>query len=189
MGAEGTKNLEAFLKKFGKSVVRNSRRRLKKEKGNTNLSKSIKYKVEEKKGNLNVTFSMDKYGPFLDKGVKGKNPSNISPNAKIKGQQAPKSPYKFGSGTKRGTFKQFVKKMAVFAQKKNIRFRQGKTGKFAKGNYQSIGYIIASNIYNRGLKPTMFFSKPFGQAMKTYAKKASEAIAKDIEESLRGKKK
>jgi hypothetical protein len=36
---------------------------------------------------------MEDYGKFVDKGVKGANPSNVSPNAKIRGQQAPNSPY------------------------------------------------------------------------------------------------
>jgi hypothetical protein len=35
---------------------------------------------------------MEDYGVFQDKGVKGKDPSKVSKNAKIKGQQAPNSP-------------------------------------------------------------------------------------------------
>ena len=35
---------------------------------------------------------MDEYGFYQDLGVKGKNPSKVSKNAKIKGQQAPNSP-------------------------------------------------------------------------------------------------
>jgi hypothetical protein len=50
---------------------------------------------------------MEDYGIFQDKGVKGKDPSKVSPNARITGQQAPNSPYKFGSG-KTGNWKQFV---------------------------------------------------------------------------------
>ena len=29
-----------------------------------------------------------------------------------------------------------------------------------------MGYIIAKNIYNRGLKPTLFFTKPFEKYFK-----------------------
>ena len=69
---------------------------------------------------------MEDYGKFQDKGVKGKDPSKVSPNAKITGQQAPNAPYRFGSGSQRGTFKSFVKRMSIFAKQKNIRFRQNK---------------------------------------------------------------
>jgi hypothetical protein len=181
MGVEGTKNLEAFLKKFGKSVVRNSRRRLKKEKGNTNLSKSIKYKVEEKKGNLNVTFSMDKYGPFLDKGVSGTQKKQSFKNQK---NQSERSPYSYKNSV--GHSQPPSKALDKWVVKKGIAPRT-KSGKFMKR--KALTFIIARSIGRKGIKSTSFFQKPFGQAMKTYAKKASEAIAKDIEESLRGKKK
>ena len=54
---------------------------------------------------------MEQYGLFQDEGVKGKDPSKVSPNAKIKGQQAPNSPYRFGTGSSSGTFAQFAKRM------------------------------------------------------------------------------
>ena len=49
---------------------------------------------------------MEDYGVFQDKGVKGKDPSKVSPNAKITGQQAPNSPFKFGTG-KTGNYNEF----------------------------------------------------------------------------------
>jgi hypothetical protein len=63
---------------------------------------------------------MEDYGVFQDKGVKGKDPSKVSKNAKIKGQQAPNSPYKFGSGNYSGQWSKFVGKLEVWAKKKRI---------------------------------------------------------------------
>ncbi len=37
-----------------------------------------------------------------------------------------------------------------------------------KGNYKSIGYIIAKNVWARGIKPSLFFTKPFEQGYKKY---------------------
>ena len=149
---------EKALEKYAKYVIQQARSNL--TKGKKNYSKklynSLSYKVSKK----GVLFPMEQYGLFQDEGVKGKDPSKVSPNAKIKGQQAPNSQYKFGSGTSKGTFKQFTALMAEYAQKKNIRFRDAE-GKYSKGGFKSVGYIIASNIYNRGLRPTMFFTKPF----------------------------
>jgi len=41
-------------------------------------------------------------------------------------------------------------------------------GKFTKGNYKSIGIIIAKNIWARGIKPSLFFTKPFEAGYKKY---------------------
>jgi hypothetical protein len=135
---------------------------------------------------------MEDYGKFQDKGVKGADPSKVSPNAKITGQQAPNAPYRFGTGSKRGTFKSFVKRMSMFAKQKNIRFRENKivngkkvsTGRFAKGGFDSVGYIIASNIYNRGIKPSMFFTKPFEAAFKRLPQQLLEAYSVGIEKQI-----
>ena len=173
------------LNKFGKYVVQQSKSNLTKDKkGNGALYNSIAYTLDVEKNIFLLDFLMENYGDFVDQGVKGKNPSRVSPNSKIQGQQAPNSKFKFGSGTKRGTFKKFASKMAVFAKSKNIRFRQGKSGKFAKGNYKSMGYVIASNIYNRGLKPTMFFTKPFEQAFNKLTPDITKSFLLDIEQGI-----
>lgn len=157
---------EKALEKYAKYVIQQARSNLTKGKKNysKNLYNSLSFKVSKKR----VLFSGAEYGLYQDEGVKGKDPSKVSPNAKIKGQQAPNSQYKFGSGTSKGTFKQFSALMAEYAQKKNIRFRDPK-GKYSKGSFKSVGYIIASNIYNRGLRPTLFFTKPFEAGLDKYS--------------------
>tara|TARA_R110000824_G_scaffold107_1_gene421 strand:+ start:486 stop:1031 length:546 start_codon:yes stop_codon:yes gene_type:complete len=181
MAGKETKHLEAFLNKFGKSVVRNSRRRLKKEKGSTKLSKTIKYKVEGKKGNLDVTFSMDKYGPFLDKGVSGTKKKQSFINEAGKSEV---SPYGYKNST--GHSQPPSKALDKWVVKKGIAPRT-KSGKFMAR--KALTYIIARSIGRKGIKSTSFFQKPFGQAMKGYATGVSKAIAKDIEDGLKGKKK
>ena len=173
------------LNKFGKYVVQQSKANLIEEnKANGKLFKSIDYNIDYEKDMFLLDFLMENYGDFVDQGVKGKDPSKVSPNSKKRKQQAPNSKFKFGSGTMRGTFKKFASKMAVFAKSKNIRFRQGKSGKFAKGNYKSMGYVIASNIYNRGLKPTMFFTKPFEQAFNKLTPDITKSFLLDIEQGI-----
>ena len=179
------KELEKELERFSAYVIQQARSRLARlGKKDGQLYKSLKPNIDQEKDAFLIEFLMEDYGLFVDKGVKGKNPSRVSPNAKIKGQQAANSPYRFGSGSKRGTFKKFSQKMAEFAKAKKIRFRQGTTGKFAKGGYKSMGYVIASNIYNRGLKPSMFFSVPFERGQKRFSDKFLEAFALDIDKNL-----
>ena len=167
------KEINKIFKDFGEYMVTESQKNLKSfGKGSGPLYNSISYDVNDKSNKVIFDFYMEDYGLFQDQGVKGADPKKLSPNAKITGQQAPNSPYRFGSGSARGKWKDFVRSISSWAQIKNIRLRQytykdGKkksTGKFAKGNYESIGQIIASNIYNRGLKPSFFYTKPFNKA-------------------------
>tara|TARA_R110002012_G_C11515924_1_gene598930 strand:+ start:216 stop:809 length:594 start_codon:yes stop_codon:yes gene_type:complete len=185
--------LNKMFNDFGKFMVTQSKENLKTEKkGSGPLYDSITYDIDDSNGKFEFSFSMQEYGEFQDKGVKGADPSKLSPNAKLTGQQAPNSPYRFGSGTKKGTFKDFVRSVSAWAQIKNIRLRQytykdGKkksTGKFAKGNYESIGYVIAKNIYNRGLKPSFFYTKPFNKAFEKLPDELFESFAVDIEQGL-----
>ncbi len=179
------KELEKELERFSEYVIQQARSRLTRlNKNEGKLYKSLKYEIDQEKDAFLIEFFMEKYGMFVDKGVKGKDPSRVSKNAKIKGQQAANSPFKFGSGKYRGTFGKFKEKMAEFAKARNIRFRQGDTGKFAKGGYKSMGYVIASNIYNRGLKPSMFFSVPFERSQKRFSDKFLDAFVLDVDNNL-----
>jgi len=172
------------LDEFAEFTIATARKNLAKEdKGNGPLSQSLSYEKDVEKNAFIVTFLMEEYGKFVDKGVKGNDPSQVSPNAKIRGQQAPNSPFRFGSGSKRGTWKTFTQKMAEFAQSKSIRFRD-KKGRFAKGGYKSVGYVIAKNIYNRGLRPTFFFDNAFDTALRKYADELLDAYALDVENEI-----
>ena len=176
------------MENYANYVVKEARNNLAKEgKAGGLLDKSLGFEVKQNRGaggrfatGYNAEFFMEDYGIYQDLGVKGNDPSKVSPYAKRKGQQAPNSPFKFGSGKGKGDFKSFTEKMAEFAKKKNIRFRQGKTGKFAKGGYKSMGYVIASNIYNRGLRPSLFFTKPFEAGIKKYEDDIAGGFGDDI---------
>lgn len=172
--------LNQVLQKFGKYVVQQSRSRLTKAgKGKGALYNSLGYSVNESKLNTKLAFKALGYAKFVDQGVKGANPSKVSPNAKITGQQAPSSPYRFGSGRFAGTWDKFTASIASWAKARNIRLRDEK-GRFTKGNYNTIANIIAGNIYNRGLKPTMFFTAPYRNALQRYDKPFAAAIAQDV---------
>ncbi len=165
------KNLQTELQSFGKYVVQQSRSNLTKQKHNVSkdLYNSIHYKLEEKNGNFDLAFIMDEYGTFLDKGVKGANPSLVK-GGKQKGGN---SPYSFRN--KRPP----MQPIADWAKKRNIRLRD-KEGKFKKGNYRTIGFILQRSIFAQGIKPSMFFTKPFLAAFDRYPELLSKAFAQDI---------
>jgi hypothetical protein len=170
------------LNKFAKYVIQQSRNNLSKSKKNFSkqLYNSLDYDLNVSKNSFSLSILMEDYGLFQDKGVKGKDPSKVSKNAKIKGQQAPNSPYKFGSGNYSGQWSSFVGKLEVWAKRKNIRLRDEK-GRFKRGNYKTIAQVIASNIYNRGIKPSMFFTTPFQKAFKDLPEELILSFGLDLE--------
>ena len=187
------KELSAEFRKFGSFVIQGARAELTKDKkGNGELFNSLNYELSESNNIYDISFYGVDYATFVDKGVKGNDPSKVSPNAILTGQQAPRSPYRFGSGSSSGTWDSFQGKIRAWAKQKNIRLREYKivdgkrvsTGRFAKGNYNSIAYIISKNIFNRGIAPTMFFTKPFLRGMEIYTPLLEAAFAKDVEELI-----
>ena len=153
----------AALKRFKDYVIQQSRSNL--TRGNKNVTKglynSIKGEIVTENGYAIVGFSMDEYGQYQDQGVKGADPSQVSKNAKIKGQQAPNSPFKFKNKRPPSYL------LERWAKQKNIRLRD-KKGKFKEGSYKTIGIIIAKNIWARGIRPSLFFTKPFEAGYKKY---------------------
>jgi hypothetical protein len=181
--AKELKEVEQVLKRFKDYVIQQSRSNLSKagKADSKELYNSLKGEVITEDNYSIVGFSMAEYGQFVDKGVKGKDPSKVSANAKIRGQQAPNSPYRFGSGNFRGKWSQFTNRIEKWAKNKNIRLRDEK-GKFKEGNYKTIAQIIARNIYSRGIKPSLFFTKPFEAGYKKYIDTdLMEAFGQDVD--------
>lgn len=188
------RELSEEFRKFGSFVIQGARAELTKDKkGGGELFNSLNYELTESDNLYEITFYGADYATFVDKGVRGNDPSKVSPNAKLKGQQAPRSPYRFGSGSSSGTWDSFQGKIRAWAKQKNIRLREYKTvdgkrvstGRFAKGNYNSIAYIISKNIFNRGIAPTMFFTKPFLKGVEIYTPLLQAAFGRDIDELIR----
>ena len=178
------KQTKILLNEFAKKVVADAKGILASQGKDGRLSNSLKHRTKTKKGSIILEFLGTDYANFVDQGVRGADPSRVSPNAKITGQQAPNSKFKFGSGTSRGTFDKFVKRMSDFAKQRNIRLRVQKgekgPGQFKKGGYEAMGYVIAKNIYSRGLKPSLFFTKAFEKHFKELNGELLEAYKVDI---------
>jgi len=111
---------------------------------------------------------MADYGAFVDKGVKGKTSSNKAPN----------SPFKFGSGTgKKGGL---TKGINQWVKQKGFQFRDRKSGRFL--SYDSTAYLITRSIFHKGIKPSLFFTKPFEEGYKKYIDiDLLKAFGQDIE--------
>ena len=162
-------NVEKELKNFAKYVVTKSRMNLRSSDKNSSgkLSKSLDSDVKESKNSFQLSFMMEEYGLFQDKGVRGKSSS----------KKAPKSPYKYGSGTgKKGGLTEGINK---WVKRKRFQFRDRKSGKFL--SYDSTAFLISRSIYQKGIAPSLFFTKPFEKAFKNIDKDLVKAYKLDIE--------
>jgi hypothetical protein len=178
--------LKEILNKFAKDVVRDSKRNLTrlKKRSSGSLHKSIGYDLNVSKNSFSLEFLMEQYGIFVDEGVKGADPSKVKGKhpKTIRGQQAPNSQYRFGSG-KVKNYKGFIKSLEKWIAKKNLRFRDEK-GKFKKGSRKALAHVIAGNIYNRGIKPSLFFTKPFEKHFKNLPDELLEKYGLEIEDFI-----
>jgi hypothetical protein len=148
------------LEKFCDYVIQQSRSNLTKSGHNDtkNLYNEIKGDVKVSANSFQLGFQMPMYGQFQDKGVKGKFSSLKAPN----------SPFKFGSGS--GQKGGLTKSILQWVQRKGIQFRQ-KEGKGVKGQFLShkqTAFLISRSIYTTGLRPSLFFTKPFEAGYKKY---------------------
>jgi hypothetical protein len=174
MQLKETKN---YLNKFGKFVIQQARTRLSKSKKNVSkeLYKSLEYLPYQKGDVVGVKFFMEDYGKFVDQGVKGANPNRLPKGSKRYGkQQAPNSPFTFGSGKGGG----LRKGITNWIRKRNIKGRD-KKGRFI--TRKSLRYMIVRSIYLSGIKPSMFFTIPFQQGVKKLPKELQEKFVTDLE--------
>ena len=160
-----TKTQEA-LEAFKSFVIQQSRTRLSKQRKNVSkgLYDSLKGKVKEMPNSISVEFEMEEYGLYQDKGVSGT-------------QKKYNTPYGYKSKMPP------IKPLAQWAKSRNIRLRD-EQGKFKKGNYNTIGFLIARSIYRKGIKPSLFFTKPFEQGFKKLPDELIEKFGLDVEDFL-----
>lgn len=158
------------LERFRRNVVRASRKNLQKKNSTGELHKSVTSKLKIHKNSFTLSFLMEDYGVFQDKGVSGiKKKYNTPFSYKSKG----------GKNGLKG-----MPPPKVF-DKWNIRrgiAPRDKKGKFLKR--KQINFLIAKSIFEKGIKPTRFFTDPFEKEFKKLSKDITEAYALDVEKLL-----
>jgi hypothetical protein len=147
------------IQMFRDYVIKESKDNLKRTGHNNTsaLANSIKGEIVSEDGFTIVGFTMANYGAFVDKGVKGKTSSTKAPN----------SPFKFGSGSgQKGGLTAGIKK---WVRQKGFQFRskaEGSKGRFL--SYEATAFLITRSIFHKGIKPSLFFTKPFEAGYKKY---------------------
>jgi hypothetical protein len=148
--------IQASVKRFRDYVVQQSRSNLTRKGKNvtSKLYKSIQGEVLTERNYILVGFTMEDYAAYQDQGVKGSKTAKKAPN----------SPFKFGTKSgKKGGLTKGIEKWVV---RKGIQFRDKKSGRYL--TYKSTAFIITRSIFTTGLKPSLFFTKPFEAGFKKY---------------------
>ena len=160
------KEINNALNKFAKEVIKQSRSNLtRKDKNYTkSLYDSLKSEVEVFPNSFSLSFLMDEYGIYQDKGVSGTE-RKFNTKFSYKNKMPP------------------IKPLADWAKFRRIRLRN-KKGQFSKGNYNTIGFLIARKIFKEGIKPSLFFTKPFENAFKNLPDELVNSFGLDVDKFI-----
>jgi len=109
---------------------------------------------------------MEDYGMFQDRGVKG-----VKGGKSLSGFSYKQSSNLVGMESKTGTF-------GKWAATKRIQFRD-KKGRFL--SFKQTGFALATIVKNYGIKPSLFFTKPFEKGFKDLPTELQEQFAIDLE--------
>ena len=165
---------EQALKLFGDYVIQQSRSNLTKGKHNVDgkLYESLKHKVSVENDGVVIEFFMEDYGEYQDRGVKGVN-SNYIENKD--------SPFSYRESS---NLKGFEYATGTFAKWAKFRGMQPRDKKGRFGTYKTMGFILANSIKKKGIKATMFFTKPFNKALERLPQELIDAMVLDVEQEI-----
>ncbi len=154
------------LNRFAKYVIKQARTNLTKQGKNvsSDLYGSLGYDLKVSPNSFGLEFYMLPYGQYVDQGVSGTK-KKYNTIFSYSNKQPPSEA------------------LAKWAKARNIRLRDEK-GRYRKGNYKSIGFILARSIKEKGIKPSLFFTKPFEKAFDRLPADLIDSFNLDIDDLL-----
>lgn len=155
------RHFEEELGRFGKLVIKRARYNLTrgKHKASGELYKNLKFIYKKTANGYEAYFEYPEYADYIDQGVSGTEEKYATP---------------FKYTTKKPPYKSILQ----WVKTKKVRFRDPK-GRFEAGNYKTIAAIIRNSIFKKGIKPTLFFTKPFTSKMYDLPDDLARALLKD----------
>lgn len=158
------KNTKDYLNAFAKYVIQQSRSNLTKSGKNVDkkLYNSLDKEIEVGANSFRLAFLMEDYGTFQDKGVSGKEKKYNTP---------------FSYKSKRPP----LKPITEWVKKRRFQFKK-ENGKFM--SYESTSFLIRNSIFKKGIKPSLFFTKPFEKAFERLPDELIESYGLDVEQFL-----
>lgn len=160
-------NIENTLDKFARYVIQQARSNLTRQKKNASkkLYESLGYDLSVHANSFSLSFKMEEYGEYQDKGVSGTKKKYDTPY-RYTNKMPPAS-----------AFGNWVVRKGLEG------VRDKKTGRFIPR--KSLQYALARSVYYNGIKPTKFFSRPFGLAFDKLPPEIIEAFKLTNEDFLK----
>jgi hypothetical protein len=156
--------LEA-LQEFEQRVVQAAKDNLQRQNKNVSgkLDDSIKGEVKQMPNSIRVFFQMDNYGWFQDQGVRGVKSGKSLSNFSYKSKMPPSK-----------VFDKWTIRKGLAPRDKKGRLLKRK----------SLNFLIARSVFHHGIKPSMFFTKPFNSAFEKLPNELIEKYGLDMENLL-----
>lgn len=155
-------NRQQVLNRFIQHVVSQAKRNL--TQGNKNASKklynSIKGEAKSFENSIGIYFDMEEYGFYQDKGVSGVKKKYDTPFSYKSKMPPPKA------------FDKWIVRKGLAPREKGGKFQSRKGLQFA----------IARSIFEKGIKPSLFFTKPFEAAFKNLPDEMVEVFGLEAEQ-------
>lgn len=151
--------VQKALERFRDHVVSVSKRNLTNSKKNSSkkLYKSIKGNVKAMPNSFSMEFTMEDYGVFQDAGVSGTKKKYNTPYS-YKSKMPPVK-----------AFDKWIVRKGLAPRKSGGQFTSRK----------SLAFLIARSVFRNGIKPSLFFTKPFEAAYKNLPQELVEAYGLD----------
>lgn len=163
MNQEETKKALIELKNY---VIKQSKSNLTRLGKNSSkkLYNSIKGEVDAYPNSIQILFTMNEYGFFQDIGVSGTEKKYKTPFSYTNKMPPPK------------VFDKWIMRKGIAPRDKN--------GKFI--SRKSLSFLIARSIFKKGIKPSLFFTKPFEKAIKRMPEEIVNAYGLDAAKLIDG---
>ena len=161
------------LERFRDAVIEKARANLSAKGKNASggLSEALEGEMQVMENSIRVFFDMPDYGWYQDKGVQGVK-SNYVENKDTTFS------YKSKGGKKGLKGMPPPNKFSKWIRTRNIKGRDAKTGRFITN--KSLQFLIARSIFHKGIKASMFFTKPFEQEFEKLGDELKDAYGLDV---------
>lgn len=153
---------QQILNRFIKHVVSQAKRNLSTKGHNASkkLYNSIKGEAKSFPNSIGIYFEMEDYGFYQDQGVSGKKKKYDTPFS-YKSKMPPPS-----------AFDKWTIRKGIAPRKSGGQFQSRK----------GLNFAIARSIFEKGIKPTLFFTKPFEAAFKNLPDDLLEVFGLEAEQ-------
>ena len=148
------------LDKFGSSVIKQSRTQLTKKKKNASkgLYDSLDYNLKVSRNSFELSFVMEDYGKFIDKGVKGVGGAKAD-GSQWKKKRVTNNDFKYKSKRPPASaFSQWTVRRGIAPRNKAGQFTT-RTG---------LQFAIANSVYHTGLETTNFLQNLLKMLLNNY---------------------